>query len=91
MAETITRRANEARYYSIICDEVSDASNKEQLSFCLCYVNDDGDITHCANQRLNLVFGTSYKISSVRNLMDVIKDIYFLIFLLFELTIYKTS
>ena len=31
--------------------------------------------THCASHRLNLVIGTSCKISSVRNLMEVIKDI----------------
>ena len=149
MAETIIGRVKEAKFYSIICDEASDASNKEQLSFYLGYVNDDGDIcedfvkfvycksgltgidlhnevtealssfglnlqncrvqgydgagavsghvnglsalilrenskslyTHRASHRLNLVTGTSCKISSVRNLMDLIKDIsYFLNF-----------
>ena len=132
-----------AKFYSIISHEASDASNKEQFSFCLGYVNDDGGIcenflkfihcksgltgkdlynevtealssfglavqnyrgqgydgagalsdhvnglsalilkenskilyTHCASQRLNLVIATSCKTSSVRNLMDVIKDI----------------
>ena len=44
MAETILDRVKEAKFYSIICDEVSNASNKKQLSFCLRYVNDDGDI-----------------------------------------------
>ena len=44
MPETIIGRVEEARFYSIICDEASDESNKEQLSFCLRYVNDDGDI-----------------------------------------------
>ena len=44
MAETIIGRVKEAKLYSVICDEGSDASNKEQLSFCLRYVNDDGDI-----------------------------------------------
>ena len=44
MPETIIGRVEEARFSSIICDEASDASNKEQLSFCLRYVNDDGDI-----------------------------------------------
>ena len=44
MAETIMGRVKEAKFYSIICREASDASNKEQLSFCLRYVNDDGDI-----------------------------------------------
>ena len=34
----------EAKFYSVFCDEASDASNKEQLPFCLRYVNDDGDI-----------------------------------------------
>ena len=143
MAETIIGRVKEAKLYSVICDEASDASSKEQLTFCLRYVNDDGDIcedfvkfihcksgltgkdlynevtealssfgldlrncrgqryngasavsghvngpsalilrknsktlyTHCAIHRLNLVIGTSCKISSARNFMDVIKDI----------------
>ena len=44
MTETIIGRVKEAKFYSVICDEASDASNKEQLSFCLRYVNDDGDI-----------------------------------------------
>ena len=142
-------RVKEAKFYSIICDAVYDASNKEQLQFCLRYVNDDGDIcedflkfihcksgltgkdlynevtealtnfgldlqncrgqgydgagavsghvnglsalilrenskalyTHCASHRLNLVIGTSCKISSVCNLMDVIKDISYFLFL----------
>ena len=133
----------EAKFYPIICDETSDASNQEQLSFCLRYAIDDGDIcdnivkfihckscltgkdlhneiteslssfgldlqnlcgqgydsagavsghvnglsalilrenskalyTNCASHRLNLVVGTSCKISSVRILMDVFKDI----------------
>ena len=48
--------------------------------------------THCASHRLNLVIGTSCKISSVRNLMDVIRTSHiFLIFLLFEQNIYKIS
>ena len=44
MAETIIGGVKEVKFYSVICDEASDASNKEQLSFCLRYVNDDGDI-----------------------------------------------
>ena len=44
MAETILGRVKEAKFCSIICDEASDPSNKEQLSFSLRYVNDDGDI-----------------------------------------------
>ena len=156
---TIIGRVKEAKFYSIICDEASDESNKEQLSLCLRYLNDDGDIcedfvkfiqsksgltgknlynkvtealssfgvdlqycrgqgydgagavsghvnglsalilrehskalnTHCASHRLNLVIGTSCKISSARNLMDVIMDVsyIFLIFLLFEQNINK--
>ena len=44
MAETIIDTVKEAKFYSIICDEASDASNKEQLLFCLRYLNNDGDI-----------------------------------------------
>ena len=148
MAKTIIGRVKEAKFYSIICDEASDGSNKEQLSFCLRYVDDDGDICekflkfiHCksgltgkdlynevtealsrfgldlqncrgqgydgggtvsghvnvlsalilrenskafyihfASHKLNLVIGTSCKISFVRNLMDAIKDISFFFF-----------
>ena len=143
ITKTIIGRVKEAKFHSVICDEASDASNKEQLSFCLRYVNDDGDVcedflkfmhcksgligkdlynevtdalttfgldlqncrgqgydgagavsghanglsaliltensealyTHCASHRINLVIGISCKVSSVRNLMDVIKDI----------------
>ena len=44
MPKAIIGRVKEAKFYSINCDEASDESNKEQLSFCLGYVNDDGDI-----------------------------------------------
>ena len=44
MAEIIIGRVKGPKFYSIICDEESDASNKEQLSLCFGYVNDDGDI-----------------------------------------------
>ena len=44
MPETIIGRVKEAKCYSIICDEASDVSSKEQLLFCLRYVNDDVDI-----------------------------------------------
>ena len=44
MAETIIGRVKKEMFYFIICDEVPDVSNKEQLSFCLKYFNDDRDI-----------------------------------------------
>ena len=44
ISETIIGRVKEAKFYTIICDEGSDASNKKQLLFCLRYVNDDDDI-----------------------------------------------
>ena len=37
-------KMKETKFYYITSNEVSDASNKEQLSFCLRYVNDDGDM-----------------------------------------------
>ena len=37
-------KMKETKFYYVISNEVSDASNKEQLSFCLRYVNDDGDM-----------------------------------------------
>ena len=29
-----------SNYYSIICDEYTDISNKEQLTFCLCWIDE---------------------------------------------------
>ena len=31
-------------FFSVLCDEASYSSNKEQLSFCLRYVDENGDI-----------------------------------------------
>ena len=45
------------------------------LSALILRENSKDIYTHCASYRLNFVIGTSRKISSVRNLMDVIKDI----------------
>ena len=39
ITEKIIKRVNDAQYFSILCDEVSDTSNKEQLSFCLRYMD----------------------------------------------------
>ena len=38
ITKTIIKRLVDAQYFSILCDEASDTSNKEQLSFCLRYV-----------------------------------------------------
>ena len=35
---------NDAQYFSILCDEASNTSNKEQLSFCFRYVYKKGEI-----------------------------------------------
>ena len=43
MAEKIICRVKVKKNYSIICDEASDASNKQQLSFCLRHVHDERD------------------------------------------------
>ena len=45
------------------------------LSALILRENSKALYTHCASHRLNLVIGTLCKVSSVRNLMDVIKDI----------------
>ena len=42
ITETIIKRVNDAQYLSILCDEASDTLNKEQLSFCLRYVDKRG-------------------------------------------------
>ena len=47
MAETIIGKVKEVKINSIICDDTFDASNRGNLSFCLRYVNDNGDI--CEN------------------------------------------
>ena len=80
MTETIIGRVKEAKLYSIICDEASDASNRHisahvnGLSALTFNKISKAFYTHCANHRLNLVIGTSCKMAPVRNLMDVIKD-----------------
>ena len=45
------------------------------LSALILRENSKALYTHCASHRLNLAIGTSCKVPSVRNLMDVIKDI----------------
>ena len=42
ITETIIKRVDDAQYLSILGDEASDTSNKEQLSFCLRYVDNKG-------------------------------------------------
>ena len=37
----ITKEARSSKFYSVIADEVTDTSNKEQLSLSLCYVTDE--------------------------------------------------
>ena len=44
ITETVIKGVNDAQYFSILCDEASDASNKEQLFFCLRYVGKNGEI-----------------------------------------------
>ena len=38
ITEPFIKRVNDTQYFSILCYEASDTSNKEQLSFCLRYV-----------------------------------------------------
>ena len=42
ITETISKRVHDAQYFFILCEEASDTSNKEQLSFCLRYVDKKG-------------------------------------------------
>ena len=44
MTETIINKVKQAKFFSVLCDEASDSSNKEQLSFFLRYVDKNGDI-----------------------------------------------
>ena len=44
MTEAIINKVKQAKFFSVLCDEASDSSNKEQLSFCLRYVDENGDI-----------------------------------------------
>ena len=44
MTEAIINKVKQAKSFSVLCDEDSDSSNKEQLSFCLRYVDENGDI-----------------------------------------------
>ena len=49
---TTIKGINYAQYFTILCDEASDISNKEQLFFCLTYVEKKGKI---CEDFLNLV------------------------------------
>ena len=44
MTETIVNKFKEAKCLLVLCNEVSDSSNKEQLSFCLRYIDGNSDI-----------------------------------------------
>lgn len=44
ITETSIERVNDAWYFSISCDEASYTSDKEQLFFCLRYVDINGEI-----------------------------------------------
>ena len=44
MTEAIINKVKQAKFFSVLCDEASDSSNKELLSFCLRYVDENGDI-----------------------------------------------
>ena len=44
MTETIVNKFKEAKCFLVLCNEVLDSSNKEQLSFCLRYIDGNSDI-----------------------------------------------
>lgn len=44
MSESIITKVKKAKFFALICDEAGDTSNKEQLSLCLRYVDESGDI-----------------------------------------------
>ena len=43
MTEAIIKKVNRL-FFSVLCDEASDSSEKEQLSLCLIYIDGNGDI-----------------------------------------------
>ena len=44
MKEAIISKVKQVRFFSVLCDEASDSANKEQLSFCLRYIDENDDI-----------------------------------------------
>ena len=44
MTEAIINKVKQAKFFSVLYDEDSDLSNKEQLSFYLRYIDENGDI-----------------------------------------------
>ena len=44
MTEAIINKVKQDKFFSVLCDDASDESNKEQLSFCLRYIDENGDI-----------------------------------------------
>ena len=44
MKEIIINKVKQAKSFSVLCHEASDSSNKEQISFCLRYIDQNGNI-----------------------------------------------
>ena len=40
----MTNKVKQANFFSVLCDEALDPSSKVQLSFCLRYVDENGDM-----------------------------------------------
>ena len=45
MTQDIINKVKQAKFFSVLCDEALDSSNKEQLPFCLRYVDENGDVS----------------------------------------------
>lgn len=75
----IVHRVEKACYYTLIADEVTDCSNKEQLSLVLRYVNPDDNLIredfHCASHCLNLAVVKSLDERSIRNIIGVVNRV----------------
>ena len=62
MTETIINKVKQAKFVSVLCDEASDSSNKEQLSFCLRYVDENGDVCEDFLKYIHCQSGLIYSI-----------------------------
>ena len=61
MTESIINKVNLANFFSILCDEAPDSSNKEQICFGWRYIDENGDICEDFLKFIRCQFGLTGK------------------------------
>ena len=61
MTEALINKVKQANFFPVLCDEASDSSNMEQLSFCLRYVDENGNICEDFLKYIHCQYGLTGK------------------------------